>query len=51
MTGVATQALENMRTVRSFAGEALERERFQVSAPRLLGLRASGRRALHSCHM
>lgn len=30
MTGVALQALENMRTVRSFAGEALERERFQV---------------------
>jgi len=30
MTGVAMQALENMRTVRSFAGEALERERFQV---------------------
>ncbi|GFH21402.1 uncharacterized protein HaLaN_18703 [Haematococcus lacustris] len=30
MTSVALQALENMRTVRSFAGEALERERFQT---------------------
>jgi ATP-binding cassette subfamily B (MDR/TAP) protein 8 len=30
MAGVAFQAFQNMRTVRSFAGEALERERFQV---------------------
>eukprot|EP00877_Chromochloris_zofingiensis_P003375 jgi/Chrzof1/13038/Cz07g17170.t1 len=29
MAGVALQAFENMKTVRSFAGEALERERFQ----------------------
>ncbi|WIA13363.1 hypothetical protein OEZ85_006944 [Tetradesmus obliquus] len=29
MAGVAYQAFQNMRTVRSFAGEALERERFQ----------------------
>lgn len=29
MAGVAHQAFDNMRTVRSFAGEALERERFQ----------------------
>ncbi|GAX74240.1 hypothetical protein CEUSTIGMA_g1689.t1 [Chlamydomonas eustigma] len=30
MSGVALQALENMKTVRSFAGESLERERFQL---------------------
>lgn len=30
MGAVAHQAFENMRTVRSFAGEALERERFQI---------------------
>lgn len=30
MAGVAQQAFSNMRTVRSFAGEALERERFQA---------------------
>ena len=30
MAGVAFQAFQNMRTVRSFAGEALERERFQA---------------------
>ncbi len=30
MVAVAQQALDNMRIVRSFAGEALERERFQV---------------------
>ncbi|KXZ54890.1 hypothetical protein GPECTOR_4g962 [Gonium pectorale] len=30
MVAVAAQALDNMRIVRSFAGEALERERFQV---------------------
>jgi len=29
MTAVALQALENMKTVRSFGGESLERERFQ----------------------
>lgn len=40
MTGVALQALENMKTVRSFAGEALERERFrtQVGSSYLAGL-------------
>jgi hypothetical protein len=32
MGAVAHQAFENMRTVRSFAGEALERERFQAQA-------------------
>ncbi|GBF88247.1 ABC transporter B family protein [Raphidocelis subcapitata] len=32
MGAVAHQAFENMRTVRSFAGEALERERFQSQA-------------------
>lgn len=31
MSWVALNALENMRTVRSFAGESLERERFQES--------------------
>ncbi|GLI67398.1 hypothetical protein VaNZ11_011584 [Volvox africanus] len=30
MVAVAQQALDNMRVVRSFAGEALERERFQA---------------------
>jgi len=30
MTSVALQAIENIRTVRSFAGEPLERERFQT---------------------
>ncbi len=32
MGAVAHQAFDNMRTVRSFAGEPLERERFQEQA-------------------
>lgn len=34
MSGVAFQALDSIRTVRSFAGEALERERFQEQVGR-----------------
>jgi len=47
MTGVALQALENMRTVRSFAGEALERERFQshVSQSYSAGVAFAGAKA------
>jgi len=58
MAGVAYQAFQNMRTVRSFAGEALERERFQsevvasFAAGRQFGLakasfEATNRLAIH----
>ncbi|KAG2498202.1 hypothetical protein HYH03_003955 [Edaphochlamys debaryana] len=47
MVDVAQQALDNMRIVRSFAGEALERERFQahVGASYRAGLSFAGAKA------
>lgn len=48
MGAVAYQAFENMRTVRSFAGEALERERFQAQVRRRARARAARRAARRS---